>query len=193
MTPRILLAAILGAIAMFIWMFVAHTFLPLGEAGISELPNESTIVAAMQSNLKNDGIYLFPGTGLPPDASRADKQAAMQKLEGRYETEPAGLLIYHAPHSFNFPKHLAVEFLTELIEAILAVSLLAQTRIASFGGRVAFIAALGVLGAIATNIPYWNWYRYPGTYTAAYMFTQFIGFICLGVVAALVLKKREFA
>ncbi|MFL6567715.1 MAG: hypothetical protein ACJ8LI_00995 [Chthoniobacterales bacterium] len=193
MTPRILLAAIFGAIAMFIWMFVAHTFLPLGEAGISELPNESAVVAAMQSNLKNDGMYLFPGTGLPPDASRAEKQAAMQKMEARYETQPSGLLIYHSPRGFNFPKHLAVEFVTELIEALLAVFLLAQTRIGSFGGRVAFVTGLGVLAAIGTNVPYWNWYRYPSTYTAAYMFTQLVGFICLGIVVALVLKKRQFA
>jgi len=37
---RIFLAALLGAIAMFIWTSIAHMALPLGEAGIREIPNE---------------------------------------------------------------------------------------------------------------------------------------------------------
>jgi hypothetical protein len=34
MTKRILLAGLLGGLAMFIWQSVAHVVLPLGEAGI---------------------------------------------------------------------------------------------------------------------------------------------------------------
>jgi len=35
---RILLAGVIGAIAMFIWTSFAHMALPLGEAGINEIP-----------------------------------------------------------------------------------------------------------------------------------------------------------
>jgi hypothetical protein len=42
---------------------------------------------------------------------------------------------------------------------------------------------------IATNVSYWNWYGFPCVYTAAYMFTQIVGFLCIGIVAALVLRK----
>jgi hypothetical protein len=38
---RILLAGILGGIARFAWTSIAHMALPLGEAGIAEIPNES--------------------------------------------------------------------------------------------------------------------------------------------------------
>ena len=58
------------------------------------------------------------------------------------------------------PKLLTIEFATELLEAILAVFLLAQTRIASFGGRVGFVFVAGILAAIATNVSYWNWYGF---------------------------------
>jgi hypothetical protein len=36
---KILLAGILGAIAMFFWTAIAHMALPLGEAGVTEIPN----------------------------------------------------------------------------------------------------------------------------------------------------------
>jgi hypothetical protein len=31
---------------------------------------------------------------------------------------------------------------------------------------------------------YWNWYGFPATYTAAYMMTGLVGFICVGLAAA---------
>jgi hypothetical protein len=46
---RVLLAGILGAIVMFTWTSIAHMALPLGEAGITEITNESTVLSAMQS------------------------------------------------------------------------------------------------------------------------------------------------
>jgi hypothetical protein len=58
---RIILAGIVGGIAMFIWTSIAHLALPLGEAGIDEIPNESAVLAAMQSNMGDKtGPYIFP-------------------------------------------------------------------------------------------------------------------------------------
>ena len=102
--------------------------------------------------------------------------------------------MYHAPgRPLALGKLLGVEFGTELLEAILAVFLLAQTRIASFAGRVGFVLVAGILAAIATNVSYWNWYGFPSVYTASYMLIQIVGFLCAGIVAALVLRKTALA
>jgi hypothetical protein len=62
---KILLAGVLGGIAMFIWTSIAHMALPLGEAGISEIPSESTVLSAMQSNIGDKtGLYIFPVSAL---------------------------------------------------------------------------------------------------------------------------------
>jgi hypothetical protein len=76
----------------------------------------------------------------------------------------------------------------ELLEAILVVFLLAQTRIVSFASRVGFVLAAGILAAITTNISYWNWYGFPAT--ASYMLIQIVGFLLAGVAAALISPKR---
>ena len=71
MTTRYFFAAILGGIAMFIWTSIAHMVLPLGETGVRELPNESAMMDAFKTNLgESRGLYIFPGSGLGPDASR---------------------------------------------------------------------------------------------------------------------------
>ena len=70
------------------------------------------------------------------------------------------------------------------------VFLLAQTRIVSFAGRIGFVLVAGILAAISTNVSYWNWYGFPCVYTVSYMLIQIVGFLLVGIVAALVLPKR---
>ena len=40
MAKRVLIAGVLGGIAMFLWSSIAHMVLPLGMTGIQEIPNE---------------------------------------------------------------------------------------------------------------------------------------------------------
>ena len=188
---KIVLAGILSGIAMFIWTSIAHMALPLGEAGIREIPNESAVLSAMQSNIgEQTGLYIFPGPGVEKNATRQEKNDAMKHMVEKMAANPSGILMYHAPdRPFTFGKWLGIEFSTELFEAILVVFLLAQTRITTFAGRVGFVLVAGILAAITTNVSYWNWYGFPCVYTASYMFIQIVGFLLVGVVAALVLPK----
>jgi hypothetical protein len=189
---KILVAGFLGAVVMFIWTFIAHMALPLGEAGISEIPNEQAVLAAMQSNIaEKSGLYFFPGLGVGPNATREEKNEAMKQEAAKTASGPSGLLVYNYARPFAFAKALTIEFATQLVEAILVVFLLAQTAIASFAGRVGFVLVAGILAAIATNVSYWNWYGFPCLYTVSYMFIQIIGFLCIGIVAALVLRKTS--
>ena len=189
---KILLAGILGGIVMFIWTSIAHMALPLGEAGIREIPNESAALSTMQSNIgENTGLYIFPGLGVSKDASRQEKSEAMKHMSEKMAANPSGILMYHAPgRPFALGKSLGTEFGTELLAAILVVFLLAQTRIGSFAGRVGFVLVAGILAAISTNVSYWNWYGFPCVYTVSYMLIQIVGFLLVGIVAALVLPKR---
>lgn len=189
---KILFAGVLGGIVMFIWTSIAHMALPLGEAGIREIPNESAVLNEMQNNMgQQTGLYIFPGPGVGKNATRQEKNEAMKHVGEKMAANPSGILMYHAPgRPFTLGKWLGVEFGKELLEAILVVFLLAQTRIVSFAGRIGFVLVAGILAAISTNVSYWNWYGFPGVYTASYMLIQIVGFLLVGIVAALLLPKR---
>jgi hypothetical protein len=194
MSTRIFFAGILGGIVMFIWSFIAHEVLPIGEMGIKQMPNEDAITSALQTNLgDNPGFYIFPSGGFTPGATREQKEAAMKKAEEQMAAGAAGVLIYRPKRIFNFPKRLGIEFATEVLESLLAVFLLAQTGIRGFGGKVGFVLTAGILAAIATNVPYMNWYGFPKIYCVGYMTTQIVGFLLVGIIAALVLKKTATA
>ena len=192
-TTRIMLAGVLGAVAMFFWTSLAHMALPLGEAGVQEASNDDALLTAVESSVgkKGDGLYIYPSMGLGPDATHAQRNAAMNEYAAKLEKNPSGFFIYHPAGSrpMKMGKFLTIEFITELCEALLAVWLLAQTRILSFGGRIGFVTAAGIMAAIATNVSYWNWWGFPGTYTAAYIFIQVVGFFLVGVVAAIMFRR----
>lgn len=174
---QIVLAGILGGVAMFLAGSFTHVVLPLGEAGIKQLPNEEPVVSAIKSNVAEPGFYFFPG--MPPGASGEQKQ----RWEQRIRMGPVGILVYtpqgQAPLE---PIQLLREFLSNVLAAIAAAYLLVQTRLASFGARVVFVTALGLVCWLAISVSFWNWYHFPVTYTLADLAHELIGFAATGLV-----------
>ncbi|HVW85593.1 MAG TPA: hypothetical protein VHB50_12980 [Bryobacteraceae bacterium] len=189
MNGRVIVAGLVAGIGMYVWSALAHTALPLGEAGIQQIPNEQTILTPMQSTLgSTSGMYVFPAMGT---GTASEKMATYEK---KLATMPNGVLIYHPVGGAAMTaRPFIVEFLTELAEAMLAVFLLSMVRLESFAARVGFVAVIGVIAAIATNISYWNWYGFPVSYTLAYIVTQLVGFLVAGLIGAAMLRAAPRA
>ena len=189
---RIVLAAVLGGLTLFVWMFVAHDLLGLGEIGVGEIPNEAVVLSAMRGAIPETGFYIFPSFGLGPKPTREQRNAAMPEYMKKYEQSPHGVVIYHPPSGpFNFGTLLGREFGLNVLQALLAAILLwcaASGR--NYGARVGIVTIAGVLAAISTNVEYWNWYEFPGNYVAGYITTQIVGFVLAGFVIAAFVKNE---
>jgi hypothetical protein len=190
MAKKVLLAGILGGIAMFLWNFVSHEMIGLGEVGIREIPNEAAVLGAMRANMPEPGFYFFPGFGLPPNATRAQQQAAMPEFTRKATTGPEGIVIFRP---IGGPPVTARQLVTEggtnILQALIAAFLLAQVRLRRFVSRLGFVALIGLVAAITTNISYWNWYGFPANYTAGYVGSLVVGYAVVGVVAAAIVKS----
>jgi hypothetical protein len=187
---KLLLAALLGALAMFLWEFVAHMFTPLGEAGIRYMPKPEAVSSSLQSAIGDKaGMYMFPTGGVTDDSSKEEKTKAMERMMEEMRTKPSGLLVYKpAGTGFNFGKCLAVQFLTDFVKALLVAWLLARTALVTFGSRVGFVVIAGVIAAITTTIPHWNWYGFDSTFTMSNVFMDTAGFFFAGLAIAAILK-----
>lgn len=177
---RTVLAGFAGGILMFVWASIAHVALPLGDAGVSGLPNEAASTAVLASALgEHEGLFIFPDTreGRP--------------MANRTGTGPTGFLIYHPHGSFEIrSSQLVAEFLKELAEVMIAAVLLYWSTVQGYAARLGFVTLIGVVAAIATNASYWTWYGFPLSYTLSYGAIQLIGYVVSGLALAWVVPQR---
>ena len=78
---RILLAGVLGGIMMFVWTSIAHMALPLREAGIDEIPNESSSAYCdAEQYRREDRPLCFPGSSIAAHAVVEHHVGTIRKL-----------------------------------------------------------------------------------------------------------------
>jgi len=178
---RILIAALLGAIAMFVWTSIAHTMTPLGQIGFSQIPNEAPVLAAMQDSIGGtSGLYFYPWVD-PKDPKMMEKQAAAEK------SGPHGLLLYHPAGQdldSDMAPMLVKEFVKQLIQALAAATVISLLAATTYFTRWGAVVLMFVSSSIATNVSYWTWYRFPLDYTCAQIVIELVSGIVAGAVIA---------
>ncbi|HEV2817064.1 MAG TPA: hypothetical protein VGW40_07575 [Allosphingosinicella sp.] len=174
---QILIAGVLAGIAMFVWESVAHMLLPLGEMGLSSLPNDEAVRAALAAQLGNaDGLYFYP-------AMRMDQEPT---------PGPWGLLLYHPQWTFSWAV-LGWEALTELIQGVVLALIVGMAAAGSFGKRLGIAVLVGVAAAFCVSPSYTIWFGFPLAYTAAQMIVALGDYIIGGALIAWLLKPTAAA
>jgi hypothetical protein len=187
MTMRVLIAGILGGIAMYIWSIIAHVALPLGQVGFSQMPDEAAVLSAAQaSNGAKDGLYIFPWID-PKDPQM------MQRMNAAMKTNPSGLLLYHAPgHGVtDMAAPMLAEFLKEVLQALIAAFLVSLAAVSTYWGRVGVVTLVGVVAAVTTNVSYWIWYGFPADYSLAAVFIELVDYTAAGLAIAWWLGRKS--
>jgi hypothetical protein len=183
---RVLIAGVLGGIAMFVWTSVAHMVTPLGQIGMKTISNEEPVLTAMQGAMGDQaGLYMFPGVD-PKDPN------AMTAYEEKAKTVPWGIVVYHPPSddAGMSPVQLISEFVKELAQTLIAAFLLSLTVLTAYVARVGFVVLISVASALSTNVSYLIWYKFPLDYTLGYMSIEVISGIVAGLVIAAILKPQ---
>lgn len=186
---RLLLAGLIGGIAMFIWSSLAHTALPLGETGLKMVAPGSAVAATLQQELGDKaGLYGFPGVDGDPHGDKA----AMAAMTAKMRTGPSGLIVYHQP-GYNPPMTtlMGKELVLEIVQSLLLAWLLTKLAVSGLGARTTAAALVGVAVAISTNGSYWTWWGFPTDYTLAAMVIQVVGYTVAGLMIALVLGWKQ--
>ena len=188
MSKKILLAGVLGGLAMFIWGAVSHMALNIGASSMKSMQNEKTVIAAMKENMKESGLYLFPG-GVPSNDMTAEQRKEVMR---KWEQGPSGFLVFH-PEGMPAmgAKTLSTELFSNILAALVAAFLLSQAlgTLTSFGSRVLFVALIGLVPFLGLSVSYWNWYGFPTGFTFAELVDQVGGFALAGLVLAAMVKR----
>src|SRR5262249_32247822 len=123
MAKRVILAGILGGILVFVWGFVSHMLLPIGEMGVHVLPDENAVVGPIRNTVKASGFYLFPGMDMSGKASESEQQAFAEKAK----QGPVGVLVVRPEgREFAMGRLLLTELGTNIVSALIAALVLSQ-------------------------------------------------------------------
>jgi len=181
MAKRILLAGVLGGLALFMWGGLAHMVLGLGEVGIQFLPQQPPVMDALKTTTAQSEMYFFP---------QVDKSG---NVSAQQAGGPWGILIYHPSGASGMrPGQLVNECILNIVVALFAASLLSlATGLNSYPKRAGFVTLLGVTVGIMTNLEYLNWYGFPLNYTLANILEVVIGFLIVGLIAGALVKSSE--
>jgi hypothetical protein len=170
---RIIIAAIVGGIVVFVWASVAHMLLPFGEMGLSTLPDETRFMESVKA-VPSSGMYFFPGM------SRAEDQKAWEE---RIKSSPSGLLVVTKSGGGMTPQRLVSEFVSNVIAALIAAILL-SFMVGSWFKRAFAVALFGVFGIVSILVSYWIWYGFPIEFICGEAATEIIGWFLAGLVMA---------
>lgn len=186
---RIVLASLLGGIVMFLWGAAIHMATPLGQAGMTSLPDEA--LPALRDRLDERQIYYFPAwPEHAPDATDVQKKAATAAWENAYKAGPRGMVVYDPSGGKPFdPTNLVVEFISGLLAALILAGFLARLGAGFIRGAIGG-AAFGAFAWASITVSEWNWYRFPDAYALAALVEQGAGWLLSGAAIGLTLRFR---
>src|SRR5688500_2953064 len=88
---RIAIAAIIGAIVMFIWGVAAHVALPIGDMGMKMPVEQDAAISALQASAtEGEGVYMIPRFA----NEKMSDTAFVEAFQEKYKATPYALVIY---------------------------------------------------------------------------------------------------
>jgi hypothetical protein len=186
---RVIIAGILGGIVMFIWGALSHMVFQIGDSGIAPLPNEDAVISALRTNVKEPGVYFFPGMDMKAELTPEQEAAWTEK----YKAGPVGLIVYRPVGQEPMtPKMLGVELGSNILACLLAAFVLAM-GIPSFIKKVIAATLIGVIGWMSIVASYWNFYGFSDKFVLAELCDQVIGWLLAGIAIAFIVRARPTA
>ncbi|GAB3354044.1 hypothetical protein [Lysobacter tyrosinilyticus] len=184
---RVILAGIVGGVLLFFWGFVAHMLLPFSEQALKPVPNEAAMLDAVRANITENGVYALPHLNYKT-ASEADKQAYADKVANGH----SGLLVIRTGGvSMDMKKELSMEFLSNVLAALVAALAVAGIGVRGYGGRVGTIFAFGVVAWLSVSVSQWTWYGFSTDFLISDLVDQWGGWLLAGLGMAAILKPRR--
>ena len=182
---KILLAAILGGLVMFVWSALVHMNPLTGMMGLTMLnEKEDAVMAAVRDNVKLPGMYFFPGC----DMSKPMTREARAAWAAKYKAGPSGLLLVQPGGGEPMtPGQLVTEYALNFSCALIAAFILASL-VGTYFRRVAVVMLLGLFSWLTISMAYWDWYLFPFPFIALDAINQVIGWLLAGLLMARMIK-----
>jgi hypothetical protein len=193
MAKRLALGSLLGGIVLFVWSAIAWMVIPWPGEPLRSFTNEDAVVQAVTANAPRSGNYLLPNepkrTGMTDERYKAARQMAMDRMT----RGPMIFAVVRLEPMGSTTRPLIIQFLTQLVLALMATFMLLQTRGLTYAGRVAFVTAIGVIIFVGGHVEEWNWFSFSNAYMVMEFGAIVIGWLLASLVIAALVRGRRSA
>lgn len=186
---RVFLAAVLSGIAVFLWGAISHMLLPVGMMGVGHTgPADAEILAVMDKNLDKPAVYMLPDYPEDRDLTQEEQDALMQ----RYSDGPTAFLVFQ-PSGMNpgYAMYFIWEILAGILGGFLAAFVVFKSGAEHFWCKVGTVTIMGLFAWVTISIPYWNWYRFPTSFTLGQGIDEVVGWFLGGLIIAWLVKPKQ--
>ncbi len=194
---RAILAAVVGAVVLFVWgaafwMGLSNVF---GGLRALEPAQEEAIIATLKTQNLSTGVYYFPGMpthgkDLPPEEAKRLNDA----WEARHRAGPLGTLRFTAEgKGVMEPVLFARGFVIDLIASILVCIMVIASTPGGFLKRWGMAALFGVAASVSVHLIDWNWMFTPTDYTLMACVDTTLGWVLAGLPIAALLPANKHA
>lgn len=143
-----LIAALVGAIILFIWQFLSWSILPVHQADYGYAANQDRIMEALNQNLTEDGTYFIPNVA--PGTSNEEAQAFMESNAGK----PWASINYRKSFNTDMGMNMTRGFLVDFLAAFLLAWMLLKFQTLNIQTALQASLIVGFIGYL--TIPYLN-------------------------------------
>lgn len=146
---KTIIAALVGAIILFLWQFLSWAALDLHRVEMSYTAQQGPIMEALASANLEDGTYSLPNH--PDDATAAEKQAHNETMEG----QPWAMITYHKAFESNMAMMMIRSFLINFLSVFLLVWVLGKMADLNFMTTLLASLAVGLIGYFTIDYLYY--------------------------------------
>ena len=184
---KLVVGAILTAVAVFAWEAVSWTVLGWHENGYREFRDETAVAEVIKANVTSgQGIYMLPSmVEASKLATPAEKKAHEEKqMKAMADGPYMYAIIRPGKGDFSMGTNMTLSFIRTLVCSFLVAALLSQAAL-FYPARIAFVAAAGLFAGLTADMPMWIWFEQPGRDTVVNIADHLIAWIIGGAVLGL--------
>jgi hypothetical protein len=176
MNRRVVTSGLLAGFLALVWTGVSQGLLPQRDDwGYKEVPAEESVLAVLEQELPETGLYLVPGHSPPDSLFRA-----------RYERGPI-FRVHSLRAGAGGAPHVLGSLLALLLCPLLPAWLLGRLNATGSPGfleRAGTVASFGVVIGLASNLQLWGMELYPLNYSLFLTLNGVLMWIALGAFLA---------
>jgi hypothetical protein len=188
MTSKYTQASLVGGLIVFVWGMLSWMVIPWHQHCLKTFTHESAVAEAIRQNAPQSGIYVLPNTcGYSEGTSHSNMSEGMKMME-----EGPFMFASIRTHGVGkmSPKPFIISLIIQVIGALIATWMLAQTTGLTFKRQVGFFAFFGLAVGILGLLPAWNWWGFSTCYVLVGIVETVIGWSLAGLAVAKLLKLK---